>query len=222
MAVQVKAILWDMDGVLVNTQEEHYQSIAYGLKKYGIDLQPENFQNIFGKNNRGVLTTVLGRTPSDEMVADINQVQIEWFESHIHGDSVLWPGAVQWLHQFKEWGLLQAIASSSPLGLIHTVVRECGITPCFDAIVSAETMPSKPNPMVFLQAAQKLQVDPQECLVVEDSVPGLRAAKNAGMKCLTVETTNPASLLQEADLIVPRLNQLQPAIIRKLLELDSL
>jgi beta-phosphoglucomutase-like phosphatase (HAD superfamily) len=88
------------------------------------------------------------------------------------------------------------------------LVDELGLRSYFQAIVSGAELPSKPDPTLFLQAAVAIDVAPGRCLVFEDAVAGVRAARRAGMRCLAVTTTNPAGALGEADLVVERLDGL--------------
>ena len=99
-----------------------------------------------------------------------------------------------------------ALASSAPVENIQLVVPGVGIECYFQAIVSGrEVAEGKPSPQVFLLAAQKLGIEPENCIVIEDSVAGITAAKRAGMRCLAVTNTHPRVALTEADLIVDNL-----------------
>ena len=116
------------------------------------------------------------------------------------------PGAIELIRLLKEHGVKLAIASSAPLENIQLVLSGLGIDDCFDTIVwGREVTEGKPSPQVFLLAARKLGVQPQECVVVEDAVAGVAAAKKAGMKCVAVTNTHHEVSLREADLIVDTL-----------------
>jgi beta-phosphoglucomutase len=103
-------------------------------------------------------------------------------------------------------GFHQAIASSAPQANIDFLVDELQIRGFFEVMVSGYDMPGKPHPDVFLKAADLMDVPPTNCIVIEDAVAGVRAAKNAGMRCIAVTTTNPAYMLSEADIVVGRLD----------------
>jgi len=107
-----------------------------------------------------------------------------------------------WLRRFDRLGLKQAIASSAPQENIDALLDELGVRRWFAAVVSGATLRGKPDPAVFLLAASLLQVEPGACLVIEDAVAGVEAAKRAGMRCLAVLTTNPPQKLARADGIV--------------------
>jgi beta-phosphoglucomutase len=121
--------------------------------------------------------------------------------------SSLIPGVVDWLSTAKARGISQAIASSGPLENIETMMSSFGLTEYFDRFVSGADLPAKPEPDVFLAAARELQRKPDECLVIEDSLPGVKAAVNAGMKCLAVTTTNPREMLTIADMAIDDFTQ---------------
>jgi beta-phosphoglucomutase-like phosphatase (HAD superfamily) len=100
------------------------------------------------------------------------------------------------------------VASSAPLENIEATVDELNIRQYFSALISAYSMPGKPDPSVFLEAARQLGVESKQCIVVEDAVAGVTAAKNAGMKCIAVSTTHPKLSLSAADIVVDNLEEL--------------
>ena len=107
-----------------------------------------------------------------------------------------------------------AIASSAPMENIQLILRGLGIESYFQAIVwGREVTEGKPSPQAFLLAAEKLGVKPEDCLVIEDAVAGVSAAKRAGMKCIAVTTTNPREKLHEADLVVDSLAEVGADVV---------
>ena len=104
--------------------------------------------------------------------------------------------------------MLQALASSALQANIGVTVDELNIRQYFSALVSAHSMPGKPDPRAFLEAARQLGVAPSQCVVVEDAVAGVAAAKNAGMKCIAVSATHPRLSLSAADIIADSLEEL--------------
>jgi beta-phosphoglucomutase-like phosphatase (HAD superfamily) len=102
------------------------------------------------------------------------------------------------------------------LGNIEALTEVLGISRFFDALVSAERMPGKPDPAVFLEAARRIGEPPRSCIVIEDSVHGIDAARSAGMKCIAVTNTHPAGLLRGADLVMDSLESLMPEALREL------
>ena len=213
-------VLWDMDGVLVDTGELHLQSWSETLKEYGIEFKREFFVSTFGMNNTSILTLVFGYKPAPGLLAEIGDKKEAWFRKAIQGRAQPMAGVVAWLEQLKGWGFRQAVASSAPMANVLALVNELKLGPYFDTLVSASTMPGKPDPAVFLESARRIGVEPASCVVIEDAIPGVQAAKNAGMKCIAVLTTNPASALADADIIGERLDLLPVGTVRKLLNLQ--
>jgi len=202
--------LWDLDGVLVDTGEIHYISWIETLPKYGLSMSRELFTATFGMNNTGVMTHLLGRTPTPEFVSEIGGVKEAAFREAIRGRCRLLPGVQHWLETLHRLGVPQAIGSSAPSENIDVMVDETGIRPYFQAIVSALGKPSKPDPWVFLTAAEKIGVAPSACTVVEDAVAGVEAALRGGMRCIAVTTTNTREKLSRADLVLDTRAELEP------------
>lgn len=211
------AILWDMDGVLVDTGRLHYESWALVLRKYGIELTWPQFIRTFGMNNRSTLQILLGRDPHSDELETIAGEKEDVFRALLPGRVQLLPGVRRWLETFAAWGLPQAVASSAPPANIDALVDTLGIRAFFTALVSGMDIPGKPAPDVFLLAARQLGIEPSRALVIEDSVAGVSAAIRAGMRCLAVETTHPASALSQAHCVLSNLDALDEALARSLL-----
>lgn len=203
------AVLWDMDGVLVDTGNFHYIAWREIFDEMQIPFDEEDFRNTFGMNNAGILERITGRKPEAKEVAEISEKKESRFRDLVKGKAELLPGVRTWLDQFQNWELKQAITSSAPPENIEFLVAELRIKEYFNEIVSGFDLPGKPNPDVFLKAAAALHVDPENCIVIEDAIAGVEGAKRAEMKCVAVTTTNPASQLAQADLIVEDLGKLE-------------
>jgi len=210
-------VLWDMDGVLVDTGECHYWSWSETLAEYGIAYSRELFQATFGMNNERALTTILGYKPEPELLSEISERKEQRFREAVRGLARPLPGVLAWLDNLKAAGFRQAIASSAPQANIDALVDELGLRAHFDAIVSGADLPGKPDPTLFLHVARMINVPPERCIVVEDAVAGVEAARQAGMKCIAVTTTNPAQALQAADIVVERLDALPADAFQRLL-----
>jgi beta-phosphoglucomutase family hydrolase len=211
-----RAVLWDLDGVVVDTGEFHYLAWDEVLAEAGLPFSRQFFQATFGMNNTGILTTLLGHEPPADQLTFISDHKEERFRQIIHGQVRPLPGVVQALHWFKQHGFKQAIASSAPPANIDFLIDELGLRAYFEAIVSGYDLPGKPAPDVFLLAARRLAVDPIACLVIEDAVAGVEGAKRANMKCLAVTTTNPIEKLHRADRVVDTLTVVSTAFINDL------
>ncbi len=196
-----------MDGVLVDTGRFHEQSWVDILTAAGHPFPSDFFRRTFGMNNAGVLSTLFGRpaTGAEMALADRKE---ELFREIIAGQAQPLPGVRAWLAQLHARGIPQAVASSAPQANIDVLLDALGIRAYFETEVSAEKMPGKPDPAVFLEAARRLGLTPERCVVVEDAIAGVAAAKRAGMRCLAVTTTNPAPVLAAADWVVTSLADL--------------
>jgi beta-phosphoglucomutase family hydrolase len=212
-----QGVIWDMDGVLVDTGEFHFQAWSRALPEYGIPFSRELFAATFGMNNAGILAVLLGRTPAPELLAKISDRKEQLFRQAIRGHAQPLPGVLAWLERLKAAGMRQAIASSAPPANIDALVDELGLRDYFDAIASGFDLPGKPDPALFLKVARLISVPPERCVVVEDAVAGVGGARRAGMKCIAVTTTNPAHALNEADVIVERLDTLSLDTFERLL-----
>jgi len=212
-----QGVIWDMDGVLVDTGEFHFQAWSQALPEHGIPFTRELFRDTFGMNNAGILTVLLGRTPPPEFLAEISDRKEQLFRQAVRGRAQPLPGVLAWLERLKAGGMRQAIASSAPPANIDALVDELGLRGYFDAIASGFDLPGKPDPTLFLKAARLIGVPPERCVVVEDAVAGVEAARRAGMKCIAVTTTNPAQALKGADIIVERLDALPLDTFERLL-----
>ncbi len=215
---ELNGVIWDLDGVLVDTGEFHYISWHETLSHYGIPFTWDTFTQSFGMNNEGILRLLLAEEYSDEIFHAISEEKEKNFRRAIRGRVKTLPGAVNLLAEIEAANIPQAIGSSAPQANIDTIVSELGITSYFQAIVSAAEMPSKPDPEVFLTAAQLLNTPPERCVVFEDAIAGVEAAHRAGMKCVAITTTNESQQLQVADLIIDHLDSISVEHLKKLFD----
>ena len=215
-----RAVLWDLDGVVVDTGAFHYQAWAEVSAEANLPFSRQFFQATFGMNNTGILTKLLGSEPPANQLTLISERKEERFRQIIHGQARPLPGVLVALRWFKQHGFKQAIASSAPPANIDFLIDELGLRDQFEALVSGYDLPGKPAPDVFLLAARRLPANPIDCLVIEDAVAGVAAAKSAGMTCLAVTNTNPAGQLQKADRVVDALTAVSAALVNELFGLS--
>jgi beta-phosphoglucomutase family hydrolase len=211
-------ILWDMDGVLVDTGQFHFQSWMSTLSEYGFSFSYEKFRVVFGMNNESTLHLILGENFTNDLYLEISERKEANFRNAIQGKVQLLPGVLPLLDSVNLENIPQAIVSSAPKANIDAIVSELDLESFFQTIISACEMPSKPDPTAFLTAARRLDVLPGKCIVVEDATAGVEAARRAGMKCVAVTTTHPAANLQSADLVVDRLDSITVADLTALIE----
>ncbi len=198
----------------------HYRSWVDTLAEYGLELTTEKFRSVFGMNNDLTINTLFGRSLTRSELDEISHKKESLFRAEMHGQIQLLPGVSTWLNTIRQKSIRQAVASSAPIENIDQVLDETGIRHSFDVIMPGYGQPSKPDPWVFQQACDLLGVSGENCVVIEDSIAGVQAAKQIGAYCLAVTTTNSAKSLRNAgaDQVVNRLAALDPvAFIASLL-----
>ena len=212
------AVLWDMDGVLVDTAPFHRQAWETLSQEAGFPMSNEDFRHTFGWRNKEILRELIGPGISDERVIELGDHKEELYRDLVWGNVKPLPGATELLRKLHRAGFRQAVASSAPRANIELILEELGIEDYFAVVLcDRDVERGKPDPQVFLQAAQRLDVTPACCLVIEDAVMGVRAAKGAGMACLAVATTHPAEGLGEADRVVASLTEVIVGDVKRLL-----
>ena len=203
-----RAILWDMDGVLADTNSLHFQTWERVLIEQGIPFDKQKFHHIYGLKNQDLLPYLAGKPLETDWIMMISNQKELAFRQAIHNHLLPLPGVLAWLQHFKSWGWKQAVASSAPPENVEAVVDELGIRDFFDKLVTPGELPGKPDPAVFLKVSRQLGISAHHCIVIEDSIPGVQAALRANMHCIAVTTTNPPEALTQADLVVSTLDQL--------------
>lgn len=182
------AILWDLDGTLADTEELHFESWRNTLSHYGIDYTFELFITSFGRTNAEILPELLGSASTPAQVETISlQKEANYRDLLRQNDLQALPGVHQWLSDFRQAGLQQAIGSSGPMANIVASIEALRIGDYFNSIISGARLPKgKPDPTIFRLAAAALGIHPEQCLVIEDSVAGIEAARRAGMRSVAV------------------------------------
>ena len=214
-----RAVIWDMDGVLVDTTEAHFRTWVTSLAEWEIPLDRDQFSGLFGMNNRDTLTALLGRPPEPEELATIAGRKEYLFR--LDADRLVhpMPGAFGLLRALEAAGWSQALASSAPQANIDLLIDKFGIRDRFRAVLSGAELPAgKPDPALFISAAQALGLPPEACVVVEDAPAGVEAARRAGMHCIAVATTHRRQALTGADLILDGLTQITPGTFSEIFD----
>ncbi len=203
---EIAAVIWDMDGVLADTAPHHLLAWRETFAKRGIKFTEEDFMRGFGIRNDAIIRNVLGEQTTPEEIEAIAREKEATFRRIIGKDIKPLPGALDLLKALDENGIKMAIASSTVIENIHLIISSLGIEKYFEVIITGhDVTEGKPNPQVFLLAARRLGAEPKNCIVVEDAVAGVKAAKRAGMYCVAITSTHPREKLKEADLIVDTL-----------------
>ena len=201
-----KAVIWDMDGVIADTAPYHFKAWQEVFQKRGVTFTEKDFWRLFGQRNDSIIGKVLGKKVPQAEIETIANEKEESFRRRVRQNLKPFPGVVDLMKSLHMNGFRMALASSAPIENIELIIRGLGINDCFQSIVSGkDVILGKPDPQTFLLAAKKLGVKPKNCIVIEDAIAGVTAAKRAGMRCIAVANTNPKKNLVEADLIVDTL-----------------
>lgn len=187
----IKAVIFDMDGVIIDSEYSYFEATRRVLKEEGVEhFGMEDFIDSIGKTDQAAWQVLKDKyylqTPMQEMIDRMKIYQKEV----VKRDGFLpIEGVKDYIHRLKEQEFKLAIASSSPKDTIQRVTSALGIQDYFDALVSGEEVArSKPAPDVYLEAARQLKVDPEDCMAIEDAYNGLLAAKAAGMYAVAFES----------------------------------
>jgi len=215
-----RAVLWHMDGTLIDSEEFHWISWRDALANEGMAITRGQFLSSFGQRNDSIIPQWLGAATTPERIQRIANAKEELYRDLVRkkGISPL-PGVANWLRRLHEEGWLQAIASAAPHPNIEVVLEALGAAHRFQAIVSAEDVHrGKPDPEVYLTAASRVGVPPGSCVVVEDAAAGIEGARNAGMRSIGV-SHNGKHL--SADVVVQSLDLLDSDAFETLLQRSS-
>ncbi|WP_192820608.1 beta-phosphoglucomutase [Rufibacter sp. LB8] len=213
----ITACLFDLDGVLVDTAVYHYKAWRQTAESLGIDFTEQHNERLKGVSRRRSLEIILeigGQTmPQEQMLALCEQKNTEYLlDVAKMTPSEILPGVVNFLKELKAEGLKIALGSASKNAQL--ILERTALLPYFDAIIDGRHVEKgKPNPEVFLKGAQALGVTHTACVVFEDAVAGVEAAKNAGMLCVGVGEPH---VLHQADLVVKDLSELSVERLRSL------
>jgi len=202
-----KAVLWDLDGVLVDTAPFHFQAWQELFQSLGKGFADADFRRIFGLRNDAILRDILGELTRAK-VERLAERKEELYRSKVEGRVTAIPGAVELLQRLQQRGRKMAIVSSTPGENVGVVLSSLGLEGVFEAVIAEEdASKGKPDPQGFLLAAEKLGVEARECVVIEDAPGGVEAAKRAGMCCIGLTTSRPREALAGADLVVDSLEE---------------
>ena len=213
-----KGVIFDLDGVLIDTGQFHRQSWYDLAREEDFQMSDELFYSTFGMQNYQIIPLLVRRDLTAEDIERMSEWKENRYRELISGKLTLQEGARGLIDELKSNGFLLAIGTSAPRANLAFMLEHTGVDDCFDAYVTGEEVSnSKPAPDTFLKAAEKLSLTPGRCIVVEDAVQGVQAAKKAGMKVVAVCTTRVREDLEEADLIVDSLGELKADDFLKLL-----
>ncbi len=210
----IRAILFDLDGLMVDSEPHSLASWEAVLKERGVTLDQLTIDSILGLRIDATARTLIDRYHLPDTVQELGDAKTEYQITHLHGKVPPMPGLLELLDEIDRRRLQKAIASSGIRRYVEAVLRVNGLLDRFGVIIAGDQVAhGKPAPDVFLAAASALNVEPRHCLVLEDAPAGVQAAKAAGMLCIAVPDHGVAQLdLAQADRIVTSLNDV-PALL---------
>ena len=197
----MKAILFDFDGVVVKSMEIHYDGWRKVLQEYGIEMSPEELYVLEGQGLEEVASELIRKfnLPSNERQKIIEKKEYFYNQNE---SAALYPNLIETMNWAKEKELKIALVTGSHFERVDEVLCNFGIETYFDVLVTSnDVYQTKPSPEPFLRAANLLEIDPTDCVVIENSPLGIRSAKSAEMRCIAITTTLPPMFLKEADVV---------------------
>ena len=216
MANTIQAIVWDLDGVIIDSAEEHLKAWHRLAREEGIPFTDEQFWATFGWRNDAIIPLLFGPVSAEHAhtLADRKEA---YFREFVRETVAPLPGAIELLSGLHDAGYKQGLGTSTPIANVDLIRDALGLQRFLSAFVSGETVPhGKPAPDIFLKVASELGVDPKHCLVIEDAVAGIEAAKAGGMYAIAVVGERDLPGLRRADLQVKDLTQVTVETIRQL------
>ena len=200
-------VVFDWDGVVVNSAPQHEESWERLAMEECLALPPNHFQRGFGRRNSYIIPQVLGWTRDSAEVERLSRRKEELYRDCLRRTKITpLPGVRSLLKDLQRCHIACAVGSSTERTNVEVVLGLLQLGGFFAALVTAENVTrGKPDPEVFTKAARAIRCEPQRCVVIEDTEPGLQAARRADMYALAVATTHQAQDLPSAHRVVPNL-----------------
>jgi len=212
-------VIFDMDGVLVDSYAAHLESWRCLAREMGRHITESQFASTFGRTSREIIAELFGESDADRIrVLDDRKEAIyrELIRDHIP----VMPGAAALVERCVTAGFRTGVGSSGPAANVSLVCEGLGISRLLTAVVSgADVRRGKPDPEVFLIAAQRLEVEPAKCIVIEDAPVGIEAAHRAGMRCVALASSHPETSLSHADRVVCSLGEIAAEQLGRLVQM---
>jgi beta-phosphoglucomutase len=224
----LRTVIFDFNGIIVDDEPIHFKLFQRVLGEEGITLTEETYYaRYLGFDDRGAFIAGFrddNRSLTDQKLSELIDRKALYYQDAIRNHVVIFPGVKTLVFGLAP-SVPLAVASGALRHEIATILTTAGLLNYFQAIVSAEDVEQgKPEPEIFLTVLAKLnagtspQIEPANCVVIEDSKEGIRGARAAGMKCLAVTNSHPAELLGEANVVVKSLEEVTLSLLQKLCE----
>lgn len=203
-----------MDGVIVNSNPYVIRAWEGFCREHGIELSSEKLASlVFGRTTRDTVNGLLGKECSSAFIRETGEKLDGQIRDEMRGTIQALDGLEDLLNSLKDEGIRIAIATSAPPENVEVVLSETKLGKYFEVILDqTDVTHGKPHPEIYQKIAQKLNIDPKRCIVIEDSISGVQSGKAVGMAVVAITTTHPAgelrSELEELDRIIEHFNEL--------------
>ena len=200
---ETRAFIFDMDGTLVDNMRFHTEAWGKMLAENGVAMNAHDFLvKTAGKTNREILPTVFGEL-TDERILELGERKESLYRELFLPARKPLAGVLEFLEEARRLGVKMAVATAAPVGNMEFILDGLNLRRFFGAVTTADDIANgKPDPEIFLKSAEKLRVEPQNCLVFEDAVGGFEAAHRAGMKSIGIATVNRTEEILKLDSVV--------------------
>ena len=211
-------VIFDIDGVLLDSYKMHYECWRTIAEKHSIYVSEKEFDSLFGRRGSEIVREIWGKDLPGEQVVAIHRQKQAQYRENLQRNFPEMDGAIQLIDALAAEGFILGIGSSAPPENVEMSLNGLGRAKSFKAVVTgSDVTRGKPEPQVFLLAAQRMGLKPADCAVIEDAVAGITAALAGGMTAIALAGTAPAESLTMADLVVTSLRQLTPKQISELI-----
>lgn len=211
------AVIFDVDGVLIDSYQAHFQSWLKMFGEHGASFTEDEFRKTFGRTSHDIISALYGAHLSDDEIRAWDNRKEALYREIIKENFPTVDGAAELLDALHQTGFRLGVGSSGPPENIVLTLECLGRAPLFAAVVTRiDVARGKPDPQVFQIAGQRLGVPPEQCVVVEDAPAGIEAANRAGMASVALTGTATRAELSHAKLVVDSLRELTPENLRDL------
>jgi len=215
-------VIFDVDGVLLDSYQMHFECWLALAAENGIVITESDFRSLFGRRGQEIARQVWGPEVTEQQVVSIHRRKQALYRESLQRNLPAMDGAVQLIDGLVEAGLVLAVGSSAPSANVEMTLKGLGRKQAFSAIVTgSDVTQGKPDPRVFLLAAQRMGLEPSHCAVIEDAPAGIAAAVTGGMTAIALLGTAPADRFPQAHLVIDSLHQLSPKRITDLIQAQN-
>lgn len=214
----ISGVIFDLDGVVVDGTECDFSAWKQVFSELGLECSYETYKGFLGMKGSEIVKKYSPREMTDKEAELMDDRKEDYFiECARKGGISLTKGVKGLLESLSKEGIVIGLATAAKKRKAEVILEQLEVKGYFNAVVTSDDVSKgKPNPDMFLKAAEKLGLTPEECIVIEDAPNGIQAAKNAGMKCIGITTTHKKEELKEADKVINFFDELTVESLKKL------